>query len=177
MLLAQGKTIVLEIVRVTSRSGITDVGEFALVVMSAEIEQPSWDYRVDYEVTMEEPSKQEGAEAIKQSCADRLNDTRTPCASRSCTDGGRSARCGDGRYRCLLDHLGKTDLGVARWLYLSHFRGHHPGSHAGVMKPMRIDCSTKAGEGHRGLRHCTIGQACEKRAAVVVGTKKGSDSE
>ena len=172
MLLTEGKTIVLEIVRVTSRSRITDVGEFALIVMRAEIKQPSWDYRVDYKVTMEEPSKQEGAEAIRQSCADKLNDRRTPRASRSCTGGGRGARCDDGKYRCLLDHLGKIDLGVAQWLYLSHLRGQHPGPHAGLIKPMRFDCSMKVGEGHRGLQHCKIGQVCGKRAAVAVGAKK-----
>jgi hypothetical protein len=108
------ETIVLEIVRVTSRSRITEVGESAPIVMRAEIKQPSWDHQVDYKVTMEEPSKQEGVEAIRQSYVDKLNDRRTPRASRSCTGGGHGASCDDGRYRCLLDRLGKTDLGIAQ---------------------------------------------------------------
>ena len=80
MQLTEGETIVPEIVRVTSRSRITDVGEFAIIFMSAEIKQISWNWRVDQKVAMEEPRKQEGAEAVRQSCADKLNDRRTPRA-------------------------------------------------------------------------------------------------
>lgn len=172
MHLTEGETIVLEIVRVTSRSRITDVGEFAPIFMSTEIKQLSWDCRVDHKVAMEEPRKQEGAEVIRQSCADKLNDRRTPRASRSCTGGGRGARCDDGRYRCPLDRLGKTDLNLAQWVCRPHLRGHHPGSHAFVIKPKRFDCSMKAGEGHRGPQYCKIDQVCERRAVVAVGTKK-----
>jgi len=66
---------------------------------------------------MEEPRKQEGAKAIRQSCTDKPNDRRTPRASKSCAGGGRGVRCDDGRYRCLLDRLGKTDLDLAEWVW------------------------------------------------------------
>lgn len=51
---------------------------------------------------------------IRHSCEDKLNERRTPRASRSCAGGGPGARCDDGKYHCLLDHLGKTDLSLAR---------------------------------------------------------------
>lgn len=52
MYLTEGETIVLEIVRVTSRGRTTDVGEFAPVFKSTEIKQLSWDSRVDHKVAM-----------------------------------------------------------------------------------------------------------------------------
>jgi hypothetical protein len=53
--LTEGEAIILEVVRVTSRSRITHVGKFVLVFMNAVVKQICWDFAVEHEVSMEKP--------------------------------------------------------------------------------------------------------------------------
>jgi hypothetical protein len=55
MHLTEGETIVLELVRVTSRSRVAHVREFAVIFMNAEVQQLCRDCRVEHQVAMEEP--------------------------------------------------------------------------------------------------------------------------
>jgi len=57
--LREGEAIILEVVRVTSRSRITHVGEFALIFMNEVVKQICWDCGVEHEVSMEMPTVNE----------------------------------------------------------------------------------------------------------------------
>jgi len=58
--LTEGEAIILEVVRVTSRSRITHVGEFAIIFMNAVVKQICWDCGVEHEVSMEKLYAPEG---------------------------------------------------------------------------------------------------------------------
>jgi hypothetical protein len=53
--LTEGETVVLEVVRVASRSGVAHVRVLALIFVDAEVKQLCRDRRIKHEVAMEEP--------------------------------------------------------------------------------------------------------------------------
>jgi len=53
--LTEGETIVLEVVRVTSRSRVAHVRVFALIFVDAEVKQLCRDRRIKHKVAVEEP--------------------------------------------------------------------------------------------------------------------------
>ena len=59
MNLTEGEAIILEVVRVTSRSRTTHMGEFVLIFVNAVVKQICRDCGVEHEVSMEKPTVSE----------------------------------------------------------------------------------------------------------------------
>jgi len=54
--LTEGEPIVLEVVRVASRGGVTHMREFTLILVYAEVKQFCGDWSIKHKIAVEEPA-------------------------------------------------------------------------------------------------------------------------
>lgn len=60
--LTEGESIVLKVVRVASRGGVTHMREFAVFLVNAQVKQFCRDCCIEHKIAVEEPAYQRGRE-------------------------------------------------------------------------------------------------------------------